>query len=108
MIRPALACALSLAASAAFAEPAMTAVATTMRAAPSPRARPVQQIPANAQIDVGECGERWCEASWRGIEGYVRVEVVAPNDAPLYRPPPAVAAPWVVGPTFGFGFYRQW
>ena len=48
----------------------------------------VQDIPAHAQIDIGECGERWCAASWRNIDGWVRVETIAANDAPLEGPPP--------------------
>src|SRR3569833_2959515 len=105
MIRLALASALTFAAGAAFAHPAMTADDTTMRAAPSPRARPVQDIPAHAQIALGECGELWCAASWRDREGYVRVETIAPNDAPLVGPPPPryYGGPVVVGPVIGFG-----
>jgi uncharacterized low-complexity protein len=110
MIRLALASALALASGAACAHPAMTADATTMRAAPSAHARPVQDIPARAQIDVGECGERWCAASWRDRDGFVRVEAVAPNDAPLAGPPPRpyYGGPVVVAPLFGFGYYRHW
>jgi len=113
MIRLLLASALGLAAGAAFANPAMTANPTTMRAAPSAHARPVQEIPAHAQIDVGECGELWCAASWRDREGYVRVEAIAPNDEPLEgrSPPPYYyGGPVVVGPVIGFGYYghRRW
>jgi SH3-like domain-containing protein len=110
MIRLALAAALALAAGAALAHPAMTADPTIMRAAPSAHARPVQNIPAHAQIDVGECGERWCAASWRNIDGFVRVEAIAPNDAPLVGapPPPYYGGPVVVGPVFGFGYYHRW
>jgi hypothetical protein len=108
MIRLLLASALGLAAAGACAHPAMTGEATTMRAAPSPHARPVQDIPAHAQIDLGECGERWCAASWRDRDGYLRVEAVAPNDAPLEGPPPRYyGGPVVVGPVIGFGFYRH-
>jgi len=109
MIRLALASSLWLAAGAASARPAMTADNTTMRAAPSAHARPVQEVPAHAQIDVGECGERWCAASWRDRDGFVRVEAIAPNDAPLEGPPPDpyYGGPVIVGPVFGFGYYHH-
>ena len=113
MIRSLLAPALCLAAGAACAHPAMTAFDTTMRAAPSGHARPVQQIPGHAQIDLGECGDRWCAASWRDRDGYIRVEAVAPNDAPLDGPPGyygyGYGGPVIIGPVFGFGYHhRHW
>jgi hypothetical protein len=112
MIRYALAFALVLAAGAAAANPAMTADATTMRAAPSSHARIVQRIPARAQIDIGDCDQRWCSASWRDIDGFIRVDAVSPNDAPLEALPPpgpdvAYGGPVVIGPVFGFGYYRH-
>ena len=113
MIRFASAFALLMSAGAASANPAMTANETTMRAAPSSHAGIVQEIPAHAQIDIGDCGERWCAASWRNINGWVRVEAIAPNDAPLGGPPPgpyAYGGPVVIAPVFGFGYYyhRHW
>ncbi len=109
MIRILAFAAFCLAAGAAAARPAMTADATTMRAAPSGKARVVQKIPPHAQIDVSDCGESWCAASWRDLDGFVRVEAIAPNDAPLAGPPPVVVGgPFVVAPMFGFGYYRRW
>ena len=111
MIRPILAAAFSLAAASAFAHPAMTGEDTAMRAAPSSHAHVVQHIPAHAQIDVAECGEHWCEASWRDIDGYVRVEAIEANDAPLEAaPPPVYGGPVIVAPIFGFGYgwRRRW
>jgi len=108
MIRPALAAALSLLAGAAFAHPAMTAYDTAMRAAPSGHARIVQHIPGRAQIDIGECGETWCEASWRDIDGYVRVDAIGPNEAPLVERRRYYGGPFIVGPVFGFGYYHHW
>jgi hypothetical protein len=115
MIRLTLASCFCLAASAAFAHPAMTGDPTTMVAAPSSHARVVQEIPPHAQIDLGECGERWCAASWRNMDGYVRVEAIAPNDAPLAgppgpRPPVFIGGPVIVGPAFRYGYYyhRRW
>ncbi len=115
MIRLVPALALILAAGAAAARPAMTTEETTMRAAPSSHARAVQHIPARAQIDVGECRARWCAASWRDLDGWVSIETVGPNDAPLAGgPPPGPRAyysgPVVFGPVIGFGYYsyRHW
>ena len=115
MIRPlSAALALILSGAAAAAHPAMTANDTTMRAAPSARAHIVQQIPAHAQIDIAECRDRWCEASWRNLDGWVRVDAIAPNDAPLAAAAPGpyvyFGGPFVVGPAFGYGYYyrRHW
>jgi len=116
MIRPALAAAFSLIAGAAVAHPAMTAYDTAMRAAPSGHSRVVQHIPGHAQIDVSECGDVWCAASWRDIDGFVRVDAVSPNDGALVGPGPGpyyggpyYGGPVVVGPVFGFGYYhRHW
>jgi hypothetical protein len=108
MIRLPLALALSLAAGIASARPAMTVDDTTMRAAPSRHARVVQEIPAQAQIDVTDCGDDWCAASWRDLDGFVRVEAIGPNEAPLYRPRRYYGGPVIVGPVFGFGYYHHW
>lgn len=121
MIRSAFVVAFSLAAGAAAAHPAMTAFETTMRAAPSGHARPVQRIPAHAQIDLGSCSDSWCHASWRDRDGFLRVEAIAANDEPLDGPRPYFDRPYyggpyyyggpvIVGPAFGFGYYhhRHW
>jgi uncharacterized protein YraI len=114
MIRCSVLAATCFFAAVASAHPAMTGDDTAMRAAPSAHARVVQDIPARAQIDVGECGERWCAASWRNMDGFVRVEAIAPNDEPLRAPAPpppvVVGGPIIVGPAFGYGYYwhRRW
>ena len=120
MIRFCLAAAMSIATGVAAAHPAMTAEPATMRAAPSSHARVVQRIPPHAQIDLGECGDRWCAASWRDLDGYVRVETIAASDGgPLVAAPPRTyysdyGGPYsyggsaVVGPVFGFGYYQHW
>ncbi len=113
MIRSGLAFTICVVAGAAAAHPAMTATETTMHAAPSVHARTVQAIPAHAQIDVGQCGDRWCAASWRNIDGWVRVETIAANDAPLEGAPPppyppVYGGPVIFGPVFGFGYYHRW
>jgi hypothetical protein len=47
----------------AVASPALTSFATIMRSAPSSKARVVQAIPSNAEIDVSNCGKYWYHAS---------------------------------------------
>ena len=106
MIRPALA--FLLLSGAAVAHPAMTAYDTAMRAAPSGKARIVQHIPGNAEIDVIECGDVWCSASWRDINGFVKVDAIGPDDAPPVERPHYYGPPVVVAPFFGFGYYRRW
>jgi hypothetical protein len=111
MIRFAAALALVVTSGAAFADPAMTIHATSMRAAPSSHAHFVQRIPARAQIDVRDCGEYWCAASWRDLDGYVRVDAIGANHGPLATRPPGYygyGGPAFVGPAFGFGFYRRY
>ena len=103
MIRALIASAFCLAAGLAFAHPAMTADDTIMRVAPSRHARVVQRIPAHAQIDVADCGEDWCAASWRDLDGFVRVQAIGLNEAPLYHP-----RRYYGGPVFGFGYYHNW
>jgi uncharacterized protein YraI len=112
MIRTGLVIALSLAAGVAAARPAMTGEPATMRAAPSSHARIVQHIPANAQIDIEGCRDRWCAASWRNLDGYVRVEAIgASAGGPVVTAPPPpygyYGGPVVVGPVFGFGYYHR-
>ena len=97
-------------AGAAFANPAMTTVETQMRESPNARARIVQPIPANAQIDVDGCGPVWCSASWRNIPGFVRADAVVAGGVGLrpayHRPPPP---PLVIAPFgFGWGYYHPW
>ena len=97
----------------ALAGPALTIAPAEMRAAPDPYARVVQSIPANAEIEVRNCGEIWCSASWRDIHGFVRASVISAGpEAPpaVYpAPPPAVVvAPPVVVAPFGWGYAYGW
>jgi hypothetical protein len=79
-----------------FADPAMTGAPAAMRAAPSGRARVVQQIPANAEIDLSSCSHGWCYSSWRNLFGYIPAKAVVrgpPTTAPGNElPPPVVDA----------------
>jgi len=102
----------------ALADPALTRVPTTMRAAPNPQGQVVQRIPPNSQIDLNGCQGGWCYASWRDLFGYVPVRSVeaqpygAAPPPPAYGapPPPAYGAPpVVVAPVFGWGWgWRRW
>ena len=80
-----------------FADPAMTGAPVTMRAAPSGKARVVQQIPASAEIDVSKCNRGWCYSSWRNRFGYIPAEAVVEGPPPATLPgnglpPPVVDA----------------
>ncbi len=104
------------------ADPALTVVPSVMRAAPSARARPVQEVPANAQIDLNNCSGSWCYSSWRNVFGYLPVNSIevlpyAPPPAVVPAPPiiapPIVAAPWGWGPGYGYRYgygygWRRW
>ncbi|MGO4869800.1 MAG: hypothetical protein ACLPGW_04195 [Roseiarcus sp.] len=85
----------------------MTTAPVVMRAAPSPKARIVQSIPANARIDLSHCSRDWCYASWRDRFGYVRAAAIAaaPYEAgpPAYYGPGYYGPPAVVGPWWGWG-----
>ncbi len=76
-----------------------------MRAAPSGKARVVQRIPANAEIDLSSCDRGWCYSSWRNLFGYIPADVVvAGGPSGDFGPPPmAVAPPVVIAPAFGWG-----
>ena len=88
-----------------MADPAVTVFPASMRAAPSPHARIVQRIPANAQIDLGSCSDNWCNASWRDIFGYVPVQAV---EAAAYQAPrPAIVPVPVIIGGYGYGYHRR-
>jgi hypothetical protein len=105
-----------------LADPAMTGAPAKMRAAANGKARVVQQIPANAEIDLSSCAHGWCYSSWRNLFGYVPAQVVlrgpphatAPGNElppPVVDGPPASTGPhawgWsgpYVGVSGGFGY----
>jgi hypothetical protein len=99
---------------AASADPALTNAPAVMRTAPSPKAQVVQQVPANAQIDLSGCSGGWCYASWRDLFGYLPVRIIGPQPyRPAAPPPPSYGGPAVeVASVFGWGFYgpgwRRW
>jgi hypothetical protein len=97
-----------------LADPAMTVAPAVMRAAPSLRARPIQEVPANAQIDLNSCSGGWCYSSWRNLFGYLPVSSIEamPYEAPpAFVPappivaPPVVVAPWGWGGGPGYGYH---
>ena len=117
---------LLFAATPALAEPVWTSAPSTMRKAPRPTARAVQEIPPNAQIFLKNCRGDWCYASWRNRSGYIPVYAVNVEPPPGAAPPPAIvdggggavvlgppppppAAPVWGGPYVGFGWgWSQW
>lgn len=50
---------------------AFTTVSLRLRENPSPDASVRLSIPARAVVDVGDCAEGWCAATYRGSDGYV-------------------------------------
>ncbi|CAN2533235.1 hypothetical+protein [Methylocapsa aurea] len=115
MRRNSLAAALSAAMiSGAAASPAITTRSTCMRAEPTSRAKIVQSIPRDAQIDMQRCEGSWCYAAWRDLFGFVAATSIAPLPAP---PPPTYAAPiydygpygygapYYAGAGYGWGYY---
>ena len=100
----------------ALADPAITIRSTTMRAAPSPKARPVQQVPIDSEIDLNYCARNWCYVSWRNRFGYLPVNTVAalpPRRRIYVMPPPPIYPPGYWGPGYwgpgygGPGFYHR-
>ena len=83
----------------ALADPAITTRSTTMRAAPSPKARPVQKVPMDAEIDLNYCARNWCYVSWRNRFGYLPVNTVAalPPRRRIYVMPPPPIYPLAIG-----------
>jgi hypothetical protein len=95
----------------ANADPAITTTATAMRAAPSAKARLVQHVPGNAEIDLNQCSRAWCYASWRNYLPAATVAAQPDPAASLYGPPPAVVgSEWGggVGPFYYGGWYSRW
>ena len=98
-----------------FADPAITTAWSNMRRAPNAHSHIVQSVPANAEIDLQNCGDNWCYASWRNAFGYIPAFAVAQAGPPpgavgapptgiVGAPPVVIAAPpIVVGPAFGWG-----
>ena len=100
----------------ALADPAITTRSTTMRAAPSPKARPVKQVPMDAEIDLNYCARNWCYVSWRNRFGYLPVNTVAalpPRRRIYVMPPPPIYPPGYWGPGYwgpgygGPGFHHR-
>ncbi len=88
----------------AFASPALIDYATVLRAAPSPKARALQALPADTRVDVGACDKAWCFVTTRDRIGYVSEKAVL--NLPE-RPPRRVvyiARPVFVGPYYGVGY----
>jgi hypothetical protein len=107
-----------------FADPTITTAPSNMHRKPNPHSAIVQAVPADAQVDIQDCGGEWCYGSWRGIHGFLPAFAVAQAGPPpgppsvAFAPPPppvVVAAPVVVapapvwgGPYFGVGWGYGW
>lgn len=92
----------------ALASSALTTSPTVMRASPSSKARVVQAIPNNAQIDLNFCENAWCYVSWRNLFGYVSAKTIValpepPPPTVVYVAPPYYGWGWDYGPGWGFG-----
>ncbi len=72
------------------AEIVWTSAPSVMRRAPNPVSRFVQEVPANAQVDLRRCAYDWCRASWRGRVGYIPAYAVGGGPAPIAAPPQVV------------------
>jgi hypothetical protein len=89
-----------------LADPAITSAPSNMRRAANPYSRIVQTVPANAQVDIQNCGGEWCYGSWRGLHGFLPSFAVGQGGPPVgavppvaFAPPPfAVTGPVVVAP----------
>jgi hypothetical protein len=91
-------------AASALAEPADTVSASIMHRTPNVHSRVVQEIPANARIDLSSCSRGWCYASWRDLFGYVPADAIAGSLTPVVAPPPVIVArPVAVAPPWGWG-----
>jgi uncharacterized protein YraI len=95
---------LSLAAiAAAQAEPAITRSPVNLMSGAAGKGRVLMHIPANAEVDVGDCRRAWCEVSWQDTFGYARqsaldLGALAEGGAPVYRGPVYEPAPVYVYP----------
>lgn len=91
-------------AASALAEPADTVSASIMHRTPNAHSRVVQEIPANARIDLSSCSRGWCYASWRDLFGYVPADAIAGSLTLVVAPPPVIVArPVAVIPRWGWG-----
>jgi uncharacterized protein YraI len=94
---------LSLAAAAAWAEPAITRKPVNLMSGANGKGRVLMHIPASAEVDVGDCMRSWCEVSWQNTFGYAPLRAldlgdVAEGAAPVYRGPVYEPAPVYVYP----------
>ncbi|MGP0058445.1 MAG: SH3 domain-containing protein [Beijerinckiaceae bacterium] len=79
----------------ANAKPIATARDTNLRQEPRMDGQILTLIPGGTKIEVGQCIQGWCKASWNGQDGYVAVQNLA---LPRMRPP---GEPVVAGEVYG-------
>jgi hypothetical protein len=61
----------------ANAKPIATARDTNLRQEPRMDGQILTLIPGGTKIEVGQCVQGWCKASWNGQDGYVAVQNLA-------------------------------
>jgi hypothetical protein len=121
---------LSLAAVAmASAEPAITRSPIKLMSGAAGKGRVLMQIPASAEVDVGDCQKAWCQVSWQNTFGYAPLRSLEIGNfaegrapvygEPIYEPAPVYAYPPPVVYGYSGGFvigprprvwsgYRSW
>jgi hypothetical protein len=73
----------------AHADEAYLRVSSMMRAAPTPRARPLVRLPAGSEVFVRDCEQRWCQVFWRDVSGFIAVGALSfPRRVYVAPPPP--------------------
>jgi uncharacterized protein YraI len=77
----------ALSAICATAKPVTTTGDTNLRKAPGTDGEKIGLIPNGTKVEVGKCGNGWCEVTWKGKAGYA----LARNLAMASVSPPAVA-----------------
>jgi uncharacterized protein YraI len=121
----------ALSAACATAKPIVTTGDTNLRKAPGTASPVLTLIPKGTSVEVGQCTNGWCQASFDGQDGYVIGQNVGmaaarrpPPRGPMvadeevvdegYGPPPVVYGPrpyyYGYGPGYyGYGpYYRGW
>lgn len=108
----------------AAAKPIATTGETNLRKGPGTDTEVVTLIPKGGVVEVGDCTNGWCAASFDGKDGYViarnvglgprpaphgrRMGAVQVYDEPDYGPPPAYYRRYPYDGYPYYGWYRGW
>jgi uncharacterized protein YraI len=97
--------ALVLSASTALARPAVVTNDVNLRAGPTTASQSFGVIPAGSPVDVGGCGDGWCEAFAFGRRGFISAKYLAAGGPPpmvrVAVPPPPMYGPPPPPPFYG-------